>query len=210
MNRRELRVAVRNRLGLPETGSARLLEPQQNDNLNEAVRRLSLEKRWPWLLTSVAMQWPSLADDPVPTDFIAPRILLVTNGGVDTEARYVDLQVFLQTPRTQPWWTMVGRNARLAPTPTTTVNGTLFYYRAEPDLSTDTSEPLAPAYAHDAIVHYASHLGHLNLQNPSGAADELALYNQLVTLLDDRARSGPSGQRVRTQDELTSVYASWT
>lgn len=206
MNRQQLRARVRGRLGLPETGTPRLTEPTQNDNLNEALRRISSEKRWPWLLTSSAMSWASVADDEVPTDFMHPRVLMVG----DYQARYVDLAQFLQANRIGCVWTMVGRNARLAPTPTSTVTGTLFYYRHEPDLSTDASIPLVPTGYQDAIIHYAAHLGALNLQNAQLAADELGLYNQFMRGMDDGSTGAPAGRHVRTQQEIRSYYASWT
>lgn len=210
MNREQIRRAVRIRLSLPENGHPRLDVPTQNANINEALRRICLKKRWPWLLTTSAMSWASVATAAVPDDMIAVRRLTITpSSGSPQLARYVDLDVFLQTERLDCVWTHIGRTIALSPTPTTTVTGTLYYYRLEPSLTLDATEPLLPDHYQDAIVHYAAHLGALQLQNAQLAADELGLFDRFVDDMDDGSSGAPAGRHVRTQAEIRSSHAAW-
>ena len=211
MNREQLRRRVRIRLSLPENGHPRLIEPTQNANLDEALRRICLKKRWPWLLTTSALSWPSVATAAVPDDMIGVRRVTITPAsGNPVLARYVDLDVFLQTERMACVWTHIGRTIALSPTPTTTVTVTLYYYRLEPSLATDASEPLLPEHYQDAVVHYAAHLGALATQDAQLAADELGLFDRFVNDMDDGANGAPAGRHVRTQKEIRSSYAAWT
>ena len=160
MNKRELRTAIRDRNGIPDAGDGLAGHTDIDACIAHALADLSAEDRWPRLLTSASLTFSGNAAA-LPTGWVSSRELLV-NGYI---APHVGLNEFLEGS-TSYVWTEQGANVVLNPTPSSAPTATLWYYRVEPELTTDTSEPLLPAQWHRALAARASY--HLNVRRKDG------------------------------------------
>lgn len=156
MNLRELRAAVRNRNGIPDPGDGLAGLEDINSAVAQALSDIGSEDRWPWLLTSSSLTFTNGAAS-LPSDCTTIHKLVV-NGDVATR---VSLDAFLDD-MSGCVWTDVGAQIKLTPVPTTAPTATLYYYRAEPAFTSDTSTPLLPVQWHQLLVARASY--HLNVR----------------------------------------------
>lgn len=207
MNRGEFRQAVKDRLAIPASGDARLPDATLNGYIDEALAVLHRERDWPWMLTSISMNWsagnPSLG---LPADFLRARRLLVA-GRVVEEVQFDELLDDRGANRCR--WAVVGTTARLAPTNTSAVVGDLWYYQAPAALTSDLSVPKLPVVHHGTIVHYAAHLANLTRQDSKRAEESLSLYRQALMAVHNDANRSTGPRRVRVTSDLPSTYATW-
>lgn len=200
-----MQAAVVLRLGLPSAGDPRVTTAVIQGHINEALRKVSTERDWPWLLTSASLTLTT-GTAATPARFMSARRLVI--GG--RRARFVPLDEWLDTTRETPVWTIIGTNVQLAPTPTAALTGTLYYYAAEADLASGSASPTMPAHLHDVIVHYATHLGALARQDDAKAADNLSLYDAAVKKMSKDFAVSPKARRVRMRTENAEFWASWS
>ena len=203
MNRLEIQNAVKQRMAIPSTGDGQLTDSVINNLINQALTVISAEHDWPWLLTSTSVTFTS-GSASLPSDFIKSRALIYNTLPV----QWVQLEDFLDPDR---WfapfsWTIIGSTAKVTPTPTTNIATTLYYYRREPDLTTDGSTPLMPSQFHNLIVAYATYLAAMVRQDEGRAAVHMADYNMLLNnMRDDLTQS--TTRRIRY--DRSSQYATW-
>lgn len=157
MNKREIRVAIRQRNAIPDNGSGLAEHDAIDDCIAAALRDISTEARWPWLRYSSSLTFSGNAAA-IPADCSEIEALTIDGYPV----RFVGIDEFEQQT-TSYVFTDDGANVKLYPTPATApTSPTLVYYRNEPELTTDTASPLLPAAWHQAVVVRGSY--HLNVR----------------------------------------------
>ena len=184
MNLREIRSAVRNRNGIPDTGDGLAGHTDINDSVAAALRDISAESRWPWLLTSTSLTFTA-GVAPLPDD--CTQISAVQINGVP--ATQASLEDVLAGTRSYVW-AADATTIQLYPVPSTVPIATLWFYRSEPVLEIDTAAPLLPATFHQSLVARASY--HLNVRRNVNdrAAQDLAEYQGgLKNMMQARSRS---------------------
>lgn len=200
-----MRSAVQLRMGITGTYTDALLPAVNIDILiNNALDQISASAQWPWLLTSTSLSFaPSTAT--LPFDFIMARSL-VYNG---YPVQWIQLEDYLDPDRFfSPFgWTIVGNQARLTPAPTANASGTLYYYRNEPALVSDTDIPLLPTVHHNAVVSLAAYMGCLARQDESRASVNMADYRLNVNNMRDDLKQNTS-RRIRF--DRGKQYATWS
>ena len=204
MNRGQLRAALTSRLGIPATGDG-LLDPNTlNDLLGVALRDIGVESDWPWLVASAALTFTG-DTAPAPSDMVKAREMVVSG----RRARFVPLTDFLdaQGDSVSSVWTIVGANVQITPTPATAPTATLYYVRAEPTLTSDTSSPLLPDTYHQILLARAAYHANTKRNRFEEAMRDDNEYQLSVRKMKDAAwpRSGPRTIRAAG----TTNWASW-
>lgn len=204
MNRGDIRSAVKLRLAIPSTGDGLLTDAVLDSHINRSLATISGAREWPWLLTTNDLTFVS-GQASLPQDFIRARSLIYNTLPV----QWVQLEDFLDPDRFfVPYgWTIVGNTAKLAPTPTSTITATLYYYRAEPELHSDFSIPLIPSLHHELIVAHAAYLACLTRQDEQRASVNFADYNMMLNNMRDDLKQN-TGRRIRF--ERGRQYAVWS
>jgi hypothetical protein len=199
VNKRELRVAVRTRNGIPDAGDGL----SAHGVIDECV---TAERRWPWLLASAPLTFSTTTGIATPAVDYAQIHKLVIGG---KPARMVPLADYLEEQ--MPFvWTDLGNTIGLYPIPGTVPVATLWYFQNEPDLlaQADTATPILPAVHHQILVARASY--HLNVRRGDNGriAQDLTEYQSgLRNLMQASARAfGPRTIRSAFRDKST---ASW-
>lgn len=170
MDKREIRSRVRLRNAIPDTGDGLAGHTDIDDCITAALSDISSENRWPWLLSTSSLTFTAGVAT-IPADCYT-IVRLVING---YPADRVDVDEFVQQARS--WmWTEVGGEIRLWPVPATAPTSTLWYYRNEPDLATDTQTPLLPAQHHQLVVVRASYQLNVRRGDNARIAQDLAEY----------------------------------
>ncbi len=204
MNRSEIRTAITERLAIPSIGDGLLPAATLNSIINRSLSTISAAKDWPWLLTSKSIYFsPSSAT--IPSDFIRSRQLVYNTCSV----QWISLEDYLDKDRldTTYGWTIIGQTAYLSPAPTSSDNGTLYYYRNEPSLTSDTSVPLMPTAHHPVIVALASHSAAQARQDESRAAIYFAEYANILNSMKDDLKQN-SARRIQTS--RVRRYSTWS
>lgn len=167
MNKGALRDAVKTRNGIPTSGAGLVDSTSVDECVASALLDISAEQRWPWLLTSASLTFTT-GTAPLPSDCLQIDKILVAGYPV----REVSHDEFLQAANNYVF-VQRGANVTIYPTPTTTLTSpTVWYYRDEPALATDSDSPLLPPSWHRVLVARASY--HLNVRRP-GEGDRLAI-----------------------------------
>lgn len=207
MNLGELRDALKQRLSIPSIGDGLLPDSTLNSLINRALQVVSgAREGWPWLLATHTLTFP--ANDGtayLPSDFMKSRELLINGYPVS----WAQLEDFLNPDRISATycWTVIGRQAKIAPVPGTTQTGTLYYYRAEPELVTDYATPLMPAHLHSVIIAYAAFLAANVRQDDQRAAAYMAEYKSLLNDMRDDLKVNVT-RRIRYG--WNRQWASWS
>ena len=204
MNRGQLRAALTSRLGIPATGDG-LLDPNTlNDLLGIALRDIGVESDWPWLVSSAALTFTG-DTAPAPSDMVKAREMVVSG----RRARFVPLTDFIdaQGDSVSSVWTVVGATVQITPTPATAPTATLYYVRAEPALTSDTSSPLLPDTYHQILLARAAYHANTKRNRFEDAMRDDNEYQLSVRKMKDAAwpRSGPRTIRAAG----TTNWASW-
>lgn len=205
MNRGQLRAALTSRLGIPPAGDG-LLDPNTlNDLIGVALRDISVESDWPWLLTSAPLTFNGDTAT-APTDMVKARELKLNN----RRARYAPLSEFLdaQAQRVTYVWTTIGVDIVLSPTPgTTPTDPFLYYIQSEPEMSSDTASPLLPDTYHQVLLARSAYHANTRRNRFEEAMRDDNEYQLLVRKMKDSAwaRSGPRTIRAAG----TANWATW-
>jgi hypothetical protein len=155
----QLRALVRSRIAASDTDTA-LTAHVLNGLVNSALRQVSVDHSWPWLLTSETLN-------------TVAGTATVTAGSnwLETESLSdVDGVIFRHTSRKDLLSIPVSNTGR--PSLYAVSNGTIllrvvpdgayalthWYYRMEPELISDQATPLIPVGYDDGVIEFASYL----------------------------------------------------
>lgn len=171
MDKRELRVAVRDRNGIPSMGDGLAGHLDIDACIAQALRDISGINTWPWLLTTANLNFTAGVAT-LPTDCQTIRRLLI-NGLPAKRAPY-DVVV----SRTDAFvWTEAGTTLLIYPAATitqTTQTSVLHYWRDEPELTTDQAIPVLPTQWHQMLTCRASYFLNVRRGDMSRIATDLA------------------------------------
>ena len=197
MNLLDLRNAVKDRLAIRSEGGGVSLDglitnAYVNTSIDDALNRVSMERDWWWLATTAPLSFDIVdGDAPLPADFMRANKLVINDYPVEP----LPLDTFLDpnADSNAYGWLVYGNAVKITPIPTTTTTGTLYYFRNEPALSTqstpDTKSPLMPVVYHKSIVAYASHLCAARRQDEQRAALYLQEYGNFLKSMSDDNRA---------------------
>jgi len=204
MNRGEFRTAIKERLAIPTIGDGLLSDTTLNSLINRSLSVIASSKEWPWLLDDYTINFVSGAAS-LPNDFIRARSLVIEG----RPTVWLQLEDFVMPDRNNGTfaWTIIGNKAKLSPVNTTTVTGTLYYYRNEPTLASDASTPLIPSIHHSLVVAYACYLASMTRQDESRAAVYQAEFQSLLNNTRDDLKQN-TGRRIRYDGGYE--YSSWS
>lgn len=210
MDRQGLREALIEKLRLP-AGDGTLTPPVLNGTINEALRRYSAEREWPWLLTSATVAISTSGIGTLPTGFVtAKQLLMPDSNGTPNVVPYVGIDNLLSSEY-RYCWADDGTNVRVEPAPVASTNSTLWYFRVETDLTADTDTPLMPAAYHDLIVTLAAELGAKKKRDYEQAQMLHSEYLELLKVYERRVfRKAPGGIRVGLRRERSQAQARWS
>jgi hypothetical protein len=205
MNKGELRTAVKNVLAIPSAGDGLITDSIVDLAIAQALNVLCTTRDWPWLMASQQIAFPAnVGYAELPCDFVRAKELLID----DHPIPFVDLNQFLDPSEAtySYMWTIVGSQVKVKPTPTTLTLATMYYYKAEPELQADTSEPLIPSFLQQWVIAYASYLCAMRRQDERTAQVYLAQSNDLLLRMRDDVRQ-KTGRRIQVNRRLD--YANW-
>ena len=204
MNRGEFRTAVNERLAIPSIGDGLLSDTTLNSLINRSLSVIASSKEWPWLLDDYTINFVS-GSASLPNDFVRARSLVIES----KPTVWLQLEDFIMPDRNNGTfaWTIIGNKAKLSPVNTTTVTGTLYYYRNEPTLLSDASTPLIPSIHHSLVVAYTCYLASMTRQDESRAAVYQAEYQSLLNNTRDDLKQN-TGRRIRYDGGYE--YSSWS
>lgn len=176
--------------------------------VNEALRKVTRERSWPWLLTSASVSISTSGVASLPTDFTAAHSLLY--GSTDpAPIPFVGFTDLLGSKGAYVW-SENGTQIQVEPAPTATTSMTLWYYQREEALSADGDTPIMPTVHDDIVAIWAAHLGALIRKDyDHAAALEREYRDELMAL--DRAvfRKAGGGLKVAVRRERTTSPARW-
>jgi len=187
MDRRRIRVAIFDRCGVPDSGDAQLTPAFVHSEISNALRKLSADRRWSWLKWSAPLTLTSgTAARPADSSEVDRLEILQTDGTYKlARPALTEDEVTAPTDRVHRW-AVVGPNIMITPTPTEALTGRLWYFRTEPELTADDSEPLLPEQYHDVIVNLVAAECMTRKKN-----------TEMVTMFRDAARQGIAEMRDR-------------
>jgi hypothetical protein len=204
MNRGEFRTAIKERLAIPSIGDGLLSDTTLNSLINRSLSVIASSKEWPWLLDDYTLNFVS-GSASLPNDFVRARSLVIES----KPTCWLQLEDFIMPDRNNGTfaWTIIGNKAKLSPLPTTTVTGTLYYYRNEPVLSSDSSTPLLPIIHHSLVIAHSCYLAAMTRQDEGRAAVYQAEYQAFSNNMRDDLKQN-TGRRIRFDGGYQ--YATWS
>lgn len=206
MDRDDLVAFTKAKLRIGTAGESLLTDAVLVDLVNDALRKFTRERMWPWLLTSATVSVATTGLGTLPADYLVSRQLLYNALPVP----YVGIDELL-TGRNRYVWTENGTTIQVEPAPSASTNFTLWYYQTEDDLATGGASPIAPAVYHDIIGLWAAHLGALHRRDMDHAAQLAAEYGAEITRIGDLLfRKKGQGVRVTLRSQLINERARWS
>lgn len=210
MNRLELRDAIKDRLTIRSDGSGNSLDGLIsnsfiNTSINDALNRISLEKDWWWLATTASLTFSTVTGkSSLPADFMRANELVI-NGQT---AELIPLETFLdpEADYSSYGYTIYGKEILLTPIPSTSQTGTLYYFKSEPALTSDSATPIIPPVYHYAIVCYGAFLAAARRQDEQRASLYLQEYGNWLKAMND---DNKSSIKRRIKYTRARDYASW-
>jgi hypothetical protein len=210
MNRLELRNAIKDRLTIKSDGSGNSLDGLitndfVNTSINNALNRISLEKDWWWLATTAPLTFNTTTGKaPLPADFMRANELVINSSCVE----YVPLETLLDpsSDYSSYGYTIYGSDILLSPIPSVAPPATLYYFRSEPALASDSSSPIMLAVYHYAVVCYGSFLCAARRQDEQRASLYLQEYTNFLRSMSD---DNKSSIKRRIKYTKKRDYASW-
>jgi hypothetical protein len=156
----ELRSAVRKRVPVSENDT-QITYDVIDEAINSALKQVSVEHNWPWLLKSVNVSTTSGTDTvPVPVDWLATKLVVITATASSLQSRHLEeLLVISSTTTGQPTLFAVDEeNVLLRPVPDAVYVMNHVYYRSEPTIAGDLAKPLIPQGYDEGVIEYAAYL----------------------------------------------------
>lgn len=201
MNLPGLIAAVRTRAGLPD-GDALAAEPAITEMVNEALAAIATERDWPWLETTRSFTTASdTGTYAAASDWVRTRSLKIADRAPLRSVSRAQLDYWYPATNDtdQPrLYSVSAEQLVLRPIPDGAYTVTEVYYRSEPELS-GTMTPLMPAWAHYAIVEWATSLLLERTRDEDRAERAMRRAQDWIKRLQDDARrmTAPVGVRVR-------------
>jgi len=205
MNRSELRTAVKDRLAIPSSGDGLITDTFVNTSLNDALNRISAERDWWWLAATATLTFDTVnGAATLPSDFMRANKLVIN----DALAEPIPLEDYLDPENTESsyGWVIYGSQVKITPIPSASLNGTFYYFRNEPALSSDGASPLLPVAYHYAVVAYAAFLCCARRQDEQRASLYMQEYGNWMRTLSDDNRTTINK---RIKFNRANDYASW-
>lgn len=205
MNRAQLRDEVYDRVGADSTDGS--FPPAKiNRAINSALHFIESDHDCPWLgVTTTLVTAAGTSAYSVPSDW-SKTMSLRLPGYMSLERYDVDEldDLWPATASTgQPiQWGTWADQIELRPTPDAIYTLTHRYFKAEPELSTDTDTPLMPARFHTAIAEVATWLALRQDREDNRAVAALSAYeDRWRKLMADHINrfSGPSKVKIRVR-----------
>lgn len=189
-----LRTALQQRLGLPSVGDGLATTTVQTAVINSALRDLSNEHDWPWLISSASLTF-SAGSAAFPTGCLRARELTI-NG---RPAKFVPLAHFLGVAgdSSDYVWTTQATTVKITPVPDTAPTAVLYFVRSEPELSGDSDVPLLPEAYHDVLLARAAYRANVTRNHMDESVRDDNDYQLQVRKMKSAswARTGPRGVR---------------
>lgn len=210
MNRLQLRDAVKDRLAIRSDGSGNSLDGLitnaiVNTAIDDALKRISIEKDWYWLATTASLTFSTTTGKaPLPADFMRANQLVVNSS--PAELLPLDTVIDPLSDNATFGWLVYGLEAQITPVPSTVPTATLYYFRYEPTLASDSASPVMPVPYHYAIVSYASYMCAARRQDEPRAALYLQEYGSYLRTMSNDNRSVI---RKRIKFGRRRDYATW-
>lgn len=201
MNLAAMIAAVRTRAGIPST-DALGGDPAITEFINEALAAISTERDWPWLeATRSFVTAANTGTYAAPSDWVRTRSLKVADEAPLRSVSRAQLDYWYPAtsdtgrPRL---YAVSAEQLVLRPIPDGVYTVTEIYFRSEPELS-GVMTPLLPAWAHYAIVEWATSLLLERTRNEDRAERAMRRAQDWLKRLQDDARrtTAPVGVRVR-------------
>ena len=208
MNRKELREALTERLGIPPSGDGMLTENVLTRCIQLGLTDLSVEHHWPWLLSSASLTFASgSADFPTSPSVLNCRELTI-NGERAKRAGSLQEYIDTLTISNQCVWFEKGQTVVLAPVPTTVPTAVLWYNRTEPTLTSEAQSPLLPTQYHNTLIARAAYHADTRRAQYERAAQHMGEYNDGVKGMKVLypSRTGPRTVRLAG----TVQWARWS
>ena len=216
MNLRELRKAVLSRCGVGEQGDSMLTVDVVHGAIANALRQISADRRWSWLLTSFSGATTTGAYT-LPNDCAEVERVDVLESGATTykvAERALEPSQVLAPSDTVCRWTVAERALRFSGTfpVDLSVSATfiLWYYQAEPPLTSDTQEPLMPEQYHLTVVLLAAAECMDRKKDWTAAGEFRAQAQGELNRMRDRPSAGNGRGTVRLRAYQKPIdYATW-
>lgn len=202
----ELRGAVRLRAALQATDTS-VTYDVLDDAINSALRQVSTENNWPWLLDSQTISTVAGTEAyEVETDWLATDSVSI---GSNAELlKHVNKKRLLEIPTTAQGrptlYAVRGESIILRTVPDAVYTLTHWFYRMEPILAGDLAKPLIPYGYDEGVVEYATYLVlRYKREEARARAAQDAYLGWLQRTRDNLAESTePRAPRVRRGSEL--------
>jgi len=210
MNRLELRDAVKDRLAIRSDGSGNSLDGLitntiVNTAIDDALKRISIEKDWYWLATTAPLTFSTTTGKAsLPANFMRANQLVVNS--YPAELLPLDTVIDPLSDNATFGWLIYGLDAQITPVPSTVPTATLYYFRYEPTLASDSASPVMPVPYHYAAVAYASYLCAARRQDEPRASLYLQEYGSYLRTM---ANDNRSVIRKRIKFGRRRDYATW-
>lgn len=172
-----LRSALRTRLGVP-TSDALFTDSVCTELINAALHAIETKHDWAWLEDVETIATVNGDDTYASADSAWMRTVSLTISGRQPLERkpIVALDALLGTTGDPRFYGIFGEEIIVRPVPTSALNMTHRYIKAETDLAGDADEPLMPASYHHALVSLAAHYGFRRSNQLADAGAALAEY----------------------------------
>lgn len=141
------------------TTDTRLTQAVRFRAINDALEQISLERDWPWLLTSETITTvANTATSALPTNYLrTDSIVNTTLGTALRRTNLIDIDTLSYTGIPVLYHSS-GLTITLAPTPDAVYSLKHRFHRTEPALTTGASTPLIPQVYGRGVVEYAAML----------------------------------------------------
>lgn len=195
-----LRAKVRLRTNSVSTDT-RLTDAVLLGTINDALRQVTLEQDWPWLLTEETIT--TVAADgsyPVPADYLRTFSIVDNTTGLALEPRSaIEMDQYQVLTGTPSAYHSYGDAILLGPLPAQARTYRHRYVQIENVLATDADTALIPVEFSEGVVEWASRLAFTYIRDSAKAAEaEAGYYAWLSRIRDNMKRTKqPIRPRVR-------------
>ena len=184
----ELRNRVRDRYGILPTDTG-LTDAVLTSMVNSALRQISLESDWPWLVASpnTIITAPGLGDYPLPENFL--RVIDVSNpsdGYRLARVPIATIDTYTADRQSRPrWYAITGNTLALAPIPDQVYTLQVRYYQTENTLVAPTDTPRIPDAYDEGVVDMTAYYAFIAARQPEKAATAQSAYNAWLARIRD-------------------------
>jgi len=197
----ELRAAVRQRIPVSENDT-QITYDVIDGFINSALRQISVEHDWPWLLTYQDQDTTANREYvEVPSTWLSTKTILET--GTSVVLRHKHLDDILEEPNNSTGrpalYVITSELIVLRPVPDGVYTLRHYFYRSEPVVAGDQAKPLIPHGFDEGVIEYAAYLGLRYKREEERAQLALKSYNDWLRRTADNLveSKSPRPPRVR-------------